>query len=157
MILSHFSDKPISAPYSVRQVEKCGMKPLGLWISVDGEDDWVKWCEGEKFRDVSKQYHYKIELAKNANVLHLDNALDILKFTMGYSKELYPGSRYDYINWEAVSKKYGGIIIAPYNWDCRMHMDTFWYYPWDCASGCIWDHTQIAGVELVREPIKNAA
>lgn len=28
---------------------------------------------------------------------------------------------------------------APYQWECRLDRDTFWYYSWDCASACIWN------------------
>jgi hypothetical protein len=28
---------------------------------------------------------------------------------------------------------------------------TTWYYPWDCASGCIWNIKVIKGLDLVEE------
>ncbi len=44
--LSHFSDEPIVAVHSVDQKWRYGEpseheKPKGLWLSVDGEDDWA--------------------------------------------------------------------------------------------------------------------
>ena len=39
-----------------------------------------------------------------------------------------------------VMDEYDGIIIAPYQYSCRlMNSSTAWYYGWDCASGCIWN------------------
>lgn len=43
-----------------------------------------------------------------------------------------------YIDWDRVASKHDGIIIAPYCWQQRLKDETFWYYSWDCASGCIW-------------------
>lgn len=41
-----------------------------------------------------------------------------------------------YIDWNRVSKDFGGIEICPYLWERRL--STGWYYPWDVASGAIW-------------------
>lgn len=48
------------------------------------------------------------------------------------------------ISWKKVRKNYDGIIIAPYQWDCRNASETTWYYPWDCASGCIWNLEKVS-------------
>ena len=57
-----------------------------------------------------------------------------------------------YIDWPAVATDYPGLIIAPYQWSCRMSEFTRWYYGWDCASGCIWNADAIARVtEEARE------
>lgn len=44
-----------------------------------------------------------------------------------------------WIDWVKVKPLYDGIIITPYQWRCRLDPDIFWYYSWDCASGCIWN------------------
>ena len=53
------------------------------------------------------------------------------------------------INWPAVAERYGGILITPYQWSHRMSLH--WYCGWDCASGCVWDLSQIKSVELLAE------
>ncbi len=52
------------------------------------------------------------------------------------------------LEWDKVKDKYQGIIIAPYQWECRLALETCWYYGWDCASGCIWD------LDCIKEFIK---
>ena len=46
-----------------------------------------------------------------------------------------------------LDRRVDGIIIAPYQWYCRMTVD--WYYTWDCASGCIWNLDAIESVNAV--------
>ena len=29
-------------------------------------------------------------------------------------------------------------VVSPYQWNCRLSLETCWYYGLDCASGCIW-------------------
>lgn len=53
------------------------------------------------------------------------------------------------LDWLKVKQKYQGIIIAPYQWKCRMAQETKWYYGWDCASGCIWDLDCIDEFKLI--------
>ena len=53
------------------------------------------------------------------------------------------------IDWKKVKSKYQGIIIAPYQWSCRLNLDSNWYYGWDCASGCIWDLDCIKDFKLI--------
>ncbi len=50
------------------------------------------------------------------------------------------------IEWWRVAQKYPGIMITPYCWQRRL--DLFWYYGWDCASGCIWDSEAVASIEV---------
>lgn len=53
-------------------------------------------------------------------------------------------------DWIDVASRYSGIEIAPYQWKRRIHPSTFWYYTWDCASGCIWDLSAIKKFEVAR-------
>jgi hypothetical protein len=48
------------------------------------------------------------------------------------------------IDWQRVAEQHQGIIITPYQWECRYSID--WYYIWDCASGCIWDPDAIESI-----------
>lgn len=154
--LSHYSAEPVLAVYSVEQTWRHGTpseyeKPKGLWLSVDGEDDWAAWCESEKFGIGS--IRHRVELASGANILRCSDALDVRCLTERYSIDI-PGSyswRHRAVDWHRIAREYQGIIIAPYVWTCRLEMDTNWYYGWDCASGCIWDAAAVACIEPVRE------
>lgn len=150
MILHHYSDKPLTKVLSVRQNRESlhtYSKPTGLWVSVEGEQDWVAWCESEGFRDINKQLDHLITLADGANILVLSNAEMIDDFTHTYGRDT--GFRAPGIAWQDVAEKHSGIIIAPYIWSRRLHHFTSWYYGWDCASGCIWDASAVASIAQV--------
>ena len=49
-----------------------------------------------------------------------------------------PASRVKYPDWKLIAQEFDGIEIAPYQWEIRMDYNFFWYYGWDCASGCLW-------------------
>lgn len=152
--LSHFSDEPITSLHNARQGEGKGgfMKPNGLWLSVDGDDDWPAWCAAENFRDISKQYHYRVSLASKHRVLHICNENDMRRFDTTYKGTGHPSLGMATINWSAVAADFRGIIIAPYQWGLRLEPRFFWYYGWDCASGVIWDMDAIDTMTLIRPP-----
>lgn len=155
----HYSRKPVEKltpefydRYKAHWPEEGSMKPCGLWVSIeDFEDDtnWYNWCVSERFRIGALRHRYRVTLDNTARILYLRTADDIKQFGLLYAandpsdfgryiqrKESPP---YIYmISWTKVKKYYDGIIIAPYNWSCRNASETTWYYPWDCASGCIW-------------------
>lgn len=124
-------------------------KPDGLWVSVKGDDDWLEWCRIEEFGDHGKMrdVEHTVALTCTANVLMLTNPFEIRDFTAEYA---LPSRNYDYmgdrIDWPRVTGEYDGIIIAPYQWSCRNGEGTFWYYTWDCASGCIWNLDSITSI-----------
>lgn len=150
MTLSHYATHPLGMLRSVEQkvsdYKSCYDKPKGLWVSVDGDDDWKSWCESESFG--LGHVRHRVTLAQPSSVLILSRVFELLEFQDKYSR---PVGRWNeiYIDWVAVAKDYPGIIIAPYQWSCRMDMS--WYYGWDCASGCIWNADAIASVEEIRE------
>ena len=125
-------------------------KPNGLWVSVAGDDDWKSWCEKEDYLTNHLVVSYEISLNKNANILHLKTPQEIYEFG-----KLYPLKTTELNNdtfqleWNKVKSKYQGIIIAPYQWGCRLALETCWYYGWDCASGCIWDLSCIDEFKLM--------
>lgn len=53
------------------------------------------------------------------------------------------------IDWRAVEKEWAGVEIIPYQDGLRLGSDVTWYYPWDAASGCIWDLTAITAIQHV--------
>jgi hypothetical protein len=139
--LLHYSTDAIAEVRSVPQNDE-RFKPKGLWVSVEGEQDWKSWCESENFADLSRQMEYRVILSDEANILYLRDAYDIDRFTGKYRLGTYR------VDWAAVAAKYDGIVIAPYCWDRRLDYSSDWYYPWDCASGCIWNARAVAALEL---------
>jgi len=113
-------------------------KPQGLWLSVLGEDDWPSWCEQENFAQDSFEYESAVTIRDGANILMIENGLQLMDFHREFKADLIPGSL-EYIDWGRVVQKYDGIIIAPYQWHLRLNDEIFWYYSWDCASGCVWN------------------
>jgi len=160
MRLSHFSSVGI-APFIGRASQEergreFAMKPVGLWVSCDDHEmNWHDWCTSENFRIEQLVRSIKVKLREDANVMLITTPEQLVAFTAkyGYVPDFYhninipPPAPYmqTYIDWKHVAEDYQGIIIAPYQWACRM--DIFWYYTWDCASGCIWDP---AAIEHVR-------
>ncbi len=145
---SHFSARPLENEiYSEQQDKEPSSKPNGFWVSVDGEDDWPSWCEAESF-GLNRLETRSIVTLNTENILFLSGHLDLKVFQQGYGVS---NSYLSSINWFAVSADYQGIIIAPYQWSCRMEMS--WYYGWDCASGCIWDADAIESVTVKHEEV----
>lgn len=124
------------------------MKPKGLWFSVDG--DWERWCEDEQFGADRLKVAHVVEFDPD-RVLFLGDGLAIDRFTIRYIDRLNAElglSKTLFLDWAAVTLKYAGIVIAPYCWERRLSDDTFWYYGWDCASGCIWDLSVVTRFEV---------
>src|SRR5262245_25975253 len=77
MRLIHYSDKYITEVRSASQERdehgrgNRGDKPHGLWVSVEGEDDWMAWCKGEDFRLHMLTHPTEVVLRDTANVLRI--------------------------------------------------------------------------------------
>jgi hypothetical protein len=146
MRLLHYAAQPLPPALNARPQE-IEMKPRGLWVSVEGNDDWPSWCVGENFALDSLSHVHEITLAENASILRLSTASEIAELTSDYACPL-PGmpphhyTRAYVMDWPRLAGQYDGLIIAPYMWSCRL--DYLWYYGWDCASGCIWNPRAIA-------------
>lgn len=141
-VLWHYSREPFALErrtYEQDDPREYG-KPHGFWISVEGNDDWPSWCEGEQFRLETLAYRSPVSFTDKANILRVTPGL-MSPFDRDYSTEWMWGENGRWtargIDWRAVAEKYDGIIIAPYSWHHRS--DLAWYYPWDCASGCVWN------------------
>ncbi len=145
--LTHFSAKPIGKLRDADWLKRGGAyKPSGLWVSVDGEDDWPSWCEAEGFGLDSLKCQTRITLAPDSNVLLISKLASLDSF-----HRTFRGARYEGIRWKQVADIWDGIIIAPYQYDRRFTDDFSWYYGWDCASGCIWHKRAIAKAESVAD------
>jgi hypothetical protein len=136
-----------------RNTRRYASKPYGLWVSVEQyEEDqtWKAWCEKEKFSLEDLRYRYHIKLNENAKLLHLKTTDHIVNFSLEYQANDQEDFE-DYVSgikWEEVVKLWDGIVIAPYNWECRLLPKTGWYYGWDCASGCVWNISMIESFSL---------
>ena len=132
------------------------MKPEGLWFSPEDDTQkhdasWRDYCLQELDDDSLLSYKYHVELGSCANLLILDTVSKMYEFNkryLVYYEE--PVLRSLAICWQQVALDYQGILIAPYQWSLRLHSDFCWYYPWDCASGCIWDISAIQSLTLLQ-------
>lgn len=146
MRLLHYSEKPLErVRHACQHIEydDGAFKPIGLWVSIDGEDDWRSWCEAENYQLHNLNFAHEITLKPDANIRVISNAIDLLSFSKTYTVKRYP-------DWSRVADAHDGIIIAPYQWRLRTNLK--WYYSWDCASGCIWNADAIDGVTRLSQP-----
>ncbi len=145
MRLIHYSPKEIDGlkPIEYDQADiKFQSKPNGLWFSVEGDYGWKEWCISEKTFLNRLRFSYEIVLKPEARILILKTPEEIYSFTKKYPlklREYDADSDTHQLNWNEIKNEYQGIIISPYQWDCRLSMESSWYYGWDCSSGCIWD------------------
>ncbi len=157
MKLIHYSPEIIEylEPITYDQNLSWRSKPIGLWVSVEHENsdmNWKEWCEGESFQLENLKYAHEITLKKDATIFYIKTPEELFSFTREYP---YSTRTYDIeydtykLNWNKISEEYQGIIITPYLWECRLSIESSWYYCWDCSSGCIWDLTCIDKFELI--------
>jgi len=152
MRLIHYSKEPLTKVYSrPHSEESVGCyKTAGLWVSVEGPDDWVAWCRSEQWGLENLKHATEIILSPSAKILHLSSVKDIDdfsdRFCIGGPPLWHQG-----IDWPTVRTLYQGLIIAPYCWSRRLADHTGWYYGWDCASGVIWDAAAVAELRPVLE------
>lgn len=145
-MLIHYSDKPLRLIYSTEQGEP-NHKPKGLWVSVEGEYGWPQWCEQERYVIEHLTCKNIVLLNNTAKIIKLTSPQDIDTFTQQYRSPTNSDNNYCYhIEWNKIAAIYQGIIISPYQWSRRLKGHCFWYYAWDCASGCIWDATAIESI-----------
>lgn len=161
--LIHYSKQPLTSVYSTPVEKQCARqglgKPVGLWVSAEGEQDWKEWCESEQWGLDGFVHATEIVLAPKASILRLGSAKSIDNFHEEYNAIVF---RYGgglgvktAIEWHRVMRKYAGIIIAPYIWERRLDGPASdWYYGWDCASGCIWNAESIAILRPIEMPVR---
>lgn len=164
--LTHYSDREVildrTRDYQQGEESPGGhFKPCGLWVSVDGPDDWPEWCRDNEFRVDMLAVAHRVRLAPEARLTVITSPKLLNAFHAIYSHDTeytrhmethYPARNYglgdDFlyrqlpIDWARVAAEYDGIVIAPYLWDLRLFGPS-WYSTWDCASGCIWNLSAI--------------
>jgi len=157
----YFSEKPLEFDYGYTYKEPplgLRLKPTGFWVSDESEYGWKEWCEDSEFRLENLSCCSKVTLNSDNNILFLRSEKEMLDFNNDYSKSFLTEEKISpewftidcspmTLDLEKLCKDYGGLVITPYQWTCRLDMGFHWYYGWDCASGCIWDLQNIKEVE----------
>jgi hypothetical protein len=134
--------------------QEIGPKPSGFWYECqDGSSEtWKEFCT----LGMSKGYQYDSTynvVLEDYNILFIPDEHHFEKFYKMYSvnhpADPYGSKGYDkMIDWPKVAEHYAGIEICPYLSSKRMDDDSFWYYGWDVASGCVWSNEGIK--ELIK-------
>jgi hypothetical protein len=124
-----------------------GFKPHGLWLSTDTEDGWAEWCRREEFG--IKPYRYEVTLTPGARLKRIGTYTQLKQFTRRYLASTKDDVLYGFrLYWDRLlDEGYQGILIFPYIYQARLDFNSLWYYPWDCASGCIWDTEAVQKLE----------
>lgn len=147
----HYSDRAVERLVVAQQTSMPWHKPFGFWISHESRDGWLEFCRGSNLDGERLRFRHEVEIAADAYLLHIETAPEMLDFTERYGVVL--GDKLDdvylrMIDWHHVALDYQGIVIAPYQYPMRYDLRTLWYYPWDCASGCIWNPEAISIVNV---------
>ena len=158
MDLIHFSRDPVATLASMVQPVEPSFKPHGFWVSDESEkDNWSAWCRAEEFHLDRLACRTRVHLVPAHRVLILNTSSEIRRLTDDYggcpeymAQMPWPSRQGYAIDWACIAKDYQGIIITPYQWSMRLHEACFWYYGWDCASGCLWDVSCIDQIEQLR-------
>lgn len=154
----HFSCDPDLRlkPYSEEQSpngagREYWWKPSGLWFSIEGPDSygWRWWCHSEDYGTDGFKSAFEVTFTDKAKVVRLDHD-DMAPFTRQYGIASDRWDSVDGIDWAKVADEYDAIEIWPYHWEYRLDRKAAWYYPWDVASGCVWNADAI---EVRRRPI----
>tara|TARA_R100000541_G_scaffold16363_4_gene26042 strand:- start:2680 stop:3180 length:501 start_codon:yes stop_codon:yes gene_type:complete len=135
--------------------EDYGSKPNGLWYQIN--DSWEEWCKHEmpSWLGPNNRGAYKVNIKiDKSNLLVISTLEEFDSFHETFCT-YNPNNRFrptkSDINWKKVSSLYDGIEISDYFYQRRMDDNCEWYYPWDIASGCIWN-TDI--IKVVGETIE---
>jgi len=118
-------------------------KPDGLWYGIGGS--WYRWCRSEMPAWVYRGGHAYEVVVDESKMLFLRTPEEILSFTDEYLSSCYDRSTWN-IDWSRVAESYSGIEISPYQYSLRMSRKVCWYYPWDVASGVVWDNAAILDI-----------
>lgn len=101
----------------------------------------LKWNNTPLWRKNSKNYSNSFEKNNKFEQMSYKSFCEKNKNRCSITFERYNelSSCLSKPQWEEISSQCDGIMIAPYQWDMRLHTLFFWYYGWDCSSGCIWN------------------
>ncbi len=150
MRLIHYSSRPLDAVQTAVQRHSIDVKPNGLWVSVEGPDDWPSWCRSENYHLEKLACATEVVLVPSARMLVISSVREIDNFHAAWAMTagcpaVRSGLTAAWPEWHGLAARYDGIIIAPYLWSRRYDgAVSAWYYSWDCASGCIWRAEAVA-------------
>ncbi len=117
-------------------------KPRGLWYGFG--DSWISWC----FREGCNSFVNKRNSIHELNIdleqiLVIDSKEKLIEFSNKYGTSILGRKSFkgfkESVDWAEVMSQYKGIEISPYYPSFDLGNDFFWYFGWDCASGCLWD------------------
>jgi hypothetical protein len=163
--LIHYSSKYLTRVHNADQFDDFGRKPNGLWVSVEGEHDWLSWCGGKiVYPAEALSRPTQIVLRPDAQVLHIKGPEALEAFDREFGgrsswadqcsdPSLFEGHA---VQWGKVAALYDGIVIAPYLPSIALDGTVRWYYGWDCAAGCIWNSAAIAELRPLKSPALSA-
>ena len=153
MTLVHFSAKPLTKVYSTFGQQKIDNKPVGLWVSDEANPStgWAEWCRNNEVRVECLAVATEVKLARDHRCLIIGSPEELDQFALRFGCNSARWRAGGKIDWRQVAQQYQGIIITPYLWARHWAEHCFWYYGWDCASGCIWDADAIAETRLYAE------
>lgn len=160
-MLIHYSKEPLGKLQLTTQSAVPAYKPTGLWVSEETTGwGWSDWCFTESFAIDRFKFATEVKLRKGHRVKHLSRADQLLALSRrfgssyGLSDHIWTGAGHTppvaRIDWRALARDWQGLLIFPYIDELRLDDRAHWYYPWDCASGCIWDPEAIQ--ELIPRP-----
>ena len=88
-------------------------KPIGFWVSVEGEDDWKEWCSSENFNVERLDFEHEVTLVDTHNILIISTLDELGVFHLKYSRTLEgsasKGFSWAFIDWPELVKNYDGI------------------------------------------------
>lgn len=108
--LLHYTPKPFVGPIlSLSQDWSTKLssyrKPKGLWVSVEGEDDWPSWCRSGSYNVTGLACVSEVVLAADHTVLITAFPTDLHPF---FCRDDYGGRGVD---WSAVAEKHLGHAL----------------------------------------------
>ena len=161
MRLMHYLAEPITfdphRTYTQDEERGSFTKPVGFWVSVQGEQDWPAWCRSEEYGLDWLACPHEVRLTDKANIRLITSVDELDEFDDDYAtptgRDIHRHTDRQFwgSDWPSVADRYDGFIIAPYLWERRLGSRCDWYYTWDCASGCIWDLAAIESVTAASE------
>lgn len=156
----HICNKELSLDDFEDEDQKSGSKPKGLWYGHN--DSWIEWCSYEMPHWLHP-YIYEI-IIDDDQVYKITNVKEFEAFEEEFAGiPIEVGALFElelaslnldilsnyYIDYAKLSEKYGGIEIIPYLYEKRYHRNSFWYYGWDVASGCVFKKSAIKEVRFL--------
>ncbi len=130
------------------------------WLNFDYyELDFTDYLTGESIvikrkhnLDFSRMRHKPGEATKSVfinNNIIFTSAAQAKKQCEFYRTTKIPIERFKYKDWNEAVKKYDGIQFQIYDKKNKELMKYIWYQTLDVASGCIWNPTAVARVNLL--------